>query len=163
TRPDRDRQERSDELVEALEIPAGATVADIGSGAGYFTWRLAGAVGVNGRVIAVDIQKQMLDLTAAEVTRQELSNVTYSLSTPQNPGWPASSLDVAFVGYAYHEFTDPGAMLTALHRALKPGGRLVILEYAKESPIAPASLLHKMSLLEIRREVEPRGFVLDQL
>jgi putative heme-binding domain-containing protein len=163
TRPDRDVQERSSQLIEALEIPVGSVVADIGSGSGYFTWRLARAVGPTGSVTAVDIQKHMLELTAEEVNRQGLSNVQYTLSSPRDPGLPANSLDMIFVGYAYHEFTETEAMLAALHRALKPSGRLVILEYAKESPVAPASLLHKMSLSEIRGEIEPRGFALTQL
>lgn len=163
TRPDRDAQERSGELIEALAIPAGSALADVGSGTGYFTWRLARAVGPTGSVTAVDIQKRMLELTAEEVNRHNLSNVQYTLSSAREPGLPANSLDMVFVGYAYHEFTDPETMLAALHRALKPNGRLVILEYAKESPIAPASLLHKMSLSEIRGEIEPTGFALTQL
>ena len=163
TRPNRDAQERSSQLIEALEIPVGSVLADVGSGTGYFTWRLARAVGPTGRVTAVDIQERMLELTAEEVKRQNLSNVQYTLSSPGDPGLPVNSLDMVFVGYAYHEFTEPEAMLAALHRALKPNGRLVILEYAKESPMAPASLLHKMSLSEIRGEIEPRGFALTQL
>ncbi len=162
-RPERDVQERPDELVKALAIPEGATVADIGAGTGYFTWRLAQQVGPTGKVIAVDIQKRMLDLTAATVKQHKLTNVDYVLASDTDPGLPDNSLDSAFVAYAYHEFSEPEAFMTALRRALKPDGRLVILEYAKESTLAPAGPLHKMSLEEIRREIEPMGFVIDGL
>lgn len=162
-RPERDADERPDELVKALEIPAGATVADIGSGTGYFTWRLAQQVGANGKVIAVDIQKQMLDLTAAAVKQRKFTNVEYMLATDSDPRLPENSLDMAFIAYAYHEFSEPEVFTAALRRALKPGGRLVILEYAKESNLAPAAPLHRMSFEEIRREIEPMGFVIDRL
>ena len=162
-RPGRDAEERTDELIQALEIDAGAVVADIGSGTGYFTWRLAREVGEGGKVIAVDIQKPMLDLTADEINRRQLRNVEYILARPRDPGLSDNSLDLAFVGYAYHEFAEPDATLAAIRRALKPSGRLVILEYATESPFAPASALHKMSLSDLRSEIEPLGFVIDRL
>lgn len=162
-RSGRDAQERPDELVKALEIPEGATVADIGAGTGYFTWRLAHQVGPTGKVIAVDIQQQMLDLTAATVTQRSLTNVEYVLAGDTDPGLPEHSLDMAFIAHAYHEFSEPEAFMAALRRALKPDGRLVILEYARESTLAPAAPLHKMSLEEIRREIEPIGFVIDRL
>ena len=162
-RPGRDKEERPELLMAALHIRRGATVADIGSGTGYFTWRLAEQVGPEGKVYAVDVQQSMLDLTRAAVEQRKLTNVEYVLATDRSPRLPERSLDVAFIAYAYHEFGDPEAMMGAIRRALKPGGRVVILEYAKESKIAPASPLHKMSFEEIRREIEPMGFVVDQL
>jgi precorrin-6B methylase 2 len=162
-RPERDKDERPELLMSALQIRRGATVADIGSGTGYFTWRLAREVGPQGKVYAVDVQQSMLDLTKAAVDEHTLANVEYVLATDRNPRLPERSLDLVFVAYAYHEFGDPEAMMRAIRRALKPGGRVFILEYAKESNIAPASPLHKMSFEEIRREIEPMGFVVDQL
>jgi precorrin-6B methylase 2 len=162
-RPERDKEERPELLINALQIRRGATVADIGSGTGYFTWRLAQQVGPEGKVYAVDVQQEMLDLTKAAVTERKLGNVEYVLATESSPRLPERSLDLAFIAYAYHEFGDPDAMMAAIRRALKPGGRILILEYAKESKIAPASPLHKMSFEEIRREIEPMGFVVDQL
>jgi precorrin-6B methylase 2/mono/diheme cytochrome c family protein len=162
-RPSRDKEERPELLMAALHIRRGATVADIGSGTGYFTWRLAEQVGPQGKVYAVDVQQNMLDLTRAAVDEHKLSNVEYVLATERSPRLPERSLDLVFIAYAYHEFGDPGAMMASIRRALKPGGRVVILEYAKESNIAPASPLHKMSFEEIRREIEPMGFVVDQL
>jgi SAM-dependent methyltransferase len=162
-RPDRDKEERPELLIDALHIRPGATVADVGSGTGYFTWRLAQHVGPQGKVYAVDVQPEMLDLTKAAVTERKLANVEYILATERSPRLPEGSVDLVFIAYAYHEFGDPEAMMSAVRRALKPGGRVLILEYAKESRIAPASPLHKMSFEEIRREIEPLGFVIDQL
>jgi predicted methyltransferase len=163
SRPDRDKEERPELLMSALQIRRGATVADLGSGTGYFTWRLAQQVGPQGKVYAVDVQQSMLDLTKATVAEHKLDNVEYVLAAENSPRLPERSVDLVFVAYAYHEFGDPEAMMTGIRRALKPGGRVLILEYAKESRIAPASPLHKMSFEEIRREIEPMGFVVDQL
>jgi ubiquinone/menaquinone biosynthesis C-methylase UbiE/mono/diheme cytochrome c family protein len=162
-RPNRDQEERPGVLIDALAIQPGAVIADIGSGTGYFTWRLAEKTGPGGRVYAIDIQQEMLDLTRQAVERRKVQNVEYRLAPGAELGLPDRSVDLAFVAYAYHEFADPDAMLASIRRALKPGGRMVVLEYAKESNVAPASPLHRMSFEEIRREIEPRGFVVDQL
>lgn len=163
SRPKRDADERPELLMSALEIPHGARVADLGSGTGYFTWRLAEQVGPTGNVLAVDIQQRMLDLTRETVTQHKLDNVEYVLATEEDPRLPERALDLVFIAYAFHEFADPGAIMDHVRRSLKPGGRVVILEYAKESNIAPASPLHKMSFEEIRREIEPMGFAIDRL
>jgi precorrin-6B methylase 2/cytochrome c553 len=162
-RPQRDQEEKPELLMSALQIRRGATVADVGAGTGYFTWRLAEQVGSKGKVYAVDVQQSMLDLTRKAVAARKLANVEYVLATDNSPRLPERSVDLVFIAYAYHEFGDPGAMMAGIRRALRPGGRIVILEYAKESNIAPASPLHKMSFEEIRREIEPMGFVVDQL
>jgi len=162
-RPDRDAEERPDAIVEALEIPEGAMVADLGAGTGFFTWRLARRVGLKGKVVAIDIQQKMLDLTADTVKRHDLTNVDYLLATESDPRLPERSFDMVFIAYAYHEFSKPEATMAAVRRSLKPGGRVFVLEFAKENRLAPASTRHKMSLDEIRREIEPLGFELDQL
>jgi precorrin-6B methylase 2/mono/diheme cytochrome c family protein len=163
SRPQRDKEERPELLLSALHIRRGATVADVGSGTGYFTWRLAQHVGPQGKVYAVDVQQSMLDLTKTAVAERNLANVEYVLATDTSPRLPERSVDLVFIAYAYHEFGDPETMMAGIRRALRPGGRVVILEYAKESNIAPAAPLHKMSFEEIRREIEPMGFVVDQL
>jgi putative heme-binding domain-containing protein len=162
-RPGRNAEERSDELIDALEIPPGAAVADLGAGTGYFTPRLARKVGPAGKVIAVDIQRKMLELTEAAVKRAGLTNVDYVLATDTDPRLPEGSLDMVFIAYSYHEFAEPEKTMDAVRRSLKPGGRVFVLEFAKESRSAPASSTHKMSLDEIRREIEPMGFELDQM
>jgi precorrin-6B methylase 2/mono/diheme cytochrome c family protein len=162
-RPERDAEERSDALVRSLEIREGARVADIGAGTGYFTWRLAQHAGPKGRVIAVDIQQQMLDLAAETVKQHGLANVDYVLGRESDPKLPEGSLDMVFIAHSYHEFSQPETILDAVRRSLKPGGRLVVVEYAKESTTAPASTLHRMSFDEIRSEIEQMGFELDRI
>ena len=162
-RPERDAEERPDQVINALEIPPGATVADVGSGTGYFTWRLAERVGPTGKVLAVDVQERMLDLTRAAVSQRNLRNVDYALATDNDPRLPANTFDLVFIAYAYHEFANPERVMAAVRKSLKRDGRVVILEYAKESNIAPASPMHKMSFDEIRREIEPVGFTIDRL
>ena len=162
-RPERAAEERSDALVQALEIRPRDTVADIGAGTGYFTWRLAAAAGPTGKVIAVDIQQRMLDLAREAVREHGLVNVDYVLGRATDPRLPPASLDIAFIAHSYHEFAQPEKIMAAIRRALKPDGRLVIVEYAKENKLAPASPLHTMSFDEIREEIEPIGFDLDRI
>ena len=162
-RPERDAEERSDALVRSLGIREGARIADLGAGTGYFTWRLAQYAGPQGKVIAVDIQQTMLDLAAETVKQHGLVNVDYVLGKESDPKLPDRSLDMVFIAYSYHEFSQPETMMDAVRRSLKPGGRLVIVEFAKESKVAPASSLHKMSFEEMRSEIEPMGFDLERI
>ena len=162
-RPERAAEEKSDDLVKALDIRDGARIADIGAGTGYFTWRLAQSVGPTGKVIAVDIQPGMLKLAAEIVKRHGLGNVDFVLAKENDPRLPERSLDMVFIAHSYHEFSEPEMIMEAVRRSLKPGGRLVVVEYAKEKKSAPASPLHKMSFDEIRSEIEPIGFDLDRI
>ena len=159
----RDSEERPDSLLNLLEIPAGATVAEIGSGTGYFTWRLAEKVGPTGKVFAVDVQQNMLELTSETVKKHQLSNVQLVLGGEHDPHLPAASLDLVFMANAYHEFTDPEAMIIAVNRALKPAGRLVIIEFAEGHPFGPQDKAERMTINQIRAEIEPLGFDLDRV
>ena len=159
----RDAEERPDSLVNALEIPIGATVADVGSGTGYFTWRLAAKVGSKGNVFAVDVQQTMLDLTAETVKKHQLANVEFVLGGESDPRLPAASLDLVFIANAYHEFSEPEAMMTAVSRSLKPDGRLVVIEFAEGHPFGPRDKAERMTVEQIRTEIEPMGFELDQV
>ena len=162
-RPGRDAEERPDALIEALEIPEGATIADIGAGTGYFTWRLARRVGAKGKVIAVDINQRMLDRAAETVKQHGLANVDFVLGKEADPRLPPRSVDMAFIAHSYHEFSEPETIMEAIRRSLKPTGRLVVVEYAKENELAPAAPSHRMSFNEMREEIEPRGFELDRI
>jgi putative heme-binding domain-containing protein len=159
----RDAEERPDSLVNALEIPAGASVAEIGSGTGYFTWRLAENVGPQGKVVAVDVQQSMLDLTAETIKKHQLSNVELVLGGENNPHLPSTSLDLVLIANAYHEFSEPEAMLTAVGRSLKPDGRLVVIEFAEGHPFGPKDRAERMTIEQIRAEIEPIGFELDRV
>ncbi len=162
-RPDRSEEEPPDELLDALQIPAGSAVADLGAGTGYFTWRLAQRTGPQGKVIAVDIQQKMLDLVAKEIKQRDLHNVDLVLGGEHDPHLPEKSLDLVLIAYAYHEFSQPEEIMAAVRRSLKPGGRVVLLEYALESAYTSVPGLHKMRLEDIRSEIEPMGFALDRM
>jgi ubiquinone/menaquinone biosynthesis C-methylase UbiE len=157
-RREREREENPDLALRLMRIPRGATVADIGAGSGYYTVRLARAVGEKGRVYANDLQPGMLDLLQQNVARARLSNVTPVLGTATDPNLPPGSLDLALMVDVYHEFSHPQLMLRRLHAALKPGGRLVLLEYRAEDPDVPIRPEHKMTKAQVKLEVELEGF-----
>ncbi len=160
-----DRREREDEedpdlAIRLMRIQKGATVADVGAGSGYFTLRLARAVGDTGRVYATDIQQGMLDLLQKNLARARVTNVTPVLGDVNDPKLPAGSLDLAVMVDVYHEFSQPQAMLRRLREALKPDGRLVLLEYRAEDPAVPIRSEHKMTVAQARLEVEAEGYSL---
>lgn len=166
-RPEREAEEAPSRAIAALKIQAGQTVADIGAGSGYYTVRLARAVGPAGRVYATDIQPAMLDLLRANVARARLDNVTAILGAPDDPKLPANTIDLAMMVDVYHELAAPQAFLQRLRPALKRDGRLVLLEFRKEDRRVPILEVHKMSVAEVRQELEAEGFrltaVLDDL
>ena len=163
TRPDRDGDERPNAVLDALQIPEGAAVADVGAGAGYFTWRLAQRVGPRGKVIAVEIQTKMLDLIAQDLKKRDITNVTLVPGEERNPRLPEETLDLVLLANAYHEFSEPAAMMAAIRRSLKPNGRVVVLEYRKEDAYSPIEELHKMTLQDVRREIESMGYETEQV
>ncbi len=163
TRPERDEEEQPDRVVEALKIPKGATVVDLGAGVGYFTLRLAKHVGPTGRVLAVDIQQGMLDRLAANLDGKSINNVESILASADNPGLPLGEVDLVLVVDVYHELAHPEKTLEHVRRSLKPGGRVVLIEYRKEDPTIPIHPLHKMTVEEVRGELEPMGFRLADL
>lgn len=151
-RPEREAEEAPDRAVAALGLRPGQVVADFGAGTGYFTWRLARAVGPTGRVFAVDIQPEMLERLRANMAARGVTNVLTVLATEQDPRLPDASLDLVLLVDVYHELAWPHEVLTALCRALKPGGRLAFVEYRAEDPAVPIKPLHKMSEAQILRE-----------
>jgi protein-L-isoaspartate O-methyltransferase len=153
-RPEREAEERTDVLVEALGLAPGQVVADVGAGSGYFTWRMAQRVGTAGRVYAVEIQQLMLDLLMAQMVRRGVAErVAPVLGTTQDPGLPAAACDLILLVDVYHELEYPYEVAGALVRALKPGGRLVLVEYRGEDPAVPIKPLHKMTAAQVRREL----------
>jgi ubiquinone/menaquinone biosynthesis C-methylase UbiE len=151
-RPERDMEEHTEALIEALSLQPGMAVADIGAGTGYFTRRLAKSV-VHGRVYAVDIQPEMIEMLTNEMARLQVTNVTPVLSSITNPGLPAASVDLALMVDVYHEFSHPFEMIEQLYRALRPGGQLVFVEFRGEDPAVPIKPLHKMTEAQVRREI----------
>lgn len=156
-RDDRALEERPDILVRALDLAPDATVADLGAGTGYFTFRLAAEV-PQGRVYAVDIQPEMLAIVEARAETEGVGNVEPVLGTERDPNLPAGQVDVSLLVDSYHEFAYPREMLAAVYRATRPGGRLVLVEYRAEDPNVPIRRLHKMTEGQARREAEAAGF-----
>ena len=156
-RPDRDSSEQPERVLDSLGIAPGSTVADVGAGVGYFTWRLARRVGPKGKVIAVEVQQKMLDLMAENLRQRKITNVEMVLGGVRDPRLPEGAVDLALLVDVYHEFSEPETMVLAIRRSLKPGGRLVLIEYRKEDPAVPILPLHKMSTQDVRSEIEPLG------
>ena len=162
-RPERQREEMPDRVVKALNIPRGGTVIDLGAGVGYFTWRMAKRVGPEGRVYATDIQPEMLEMLAENLRERGIENVTSVLATQWDPRLPVGVADLVLLVDVYHELSQPALTMEHVRRALKPDGRLVIIEYREEEPWVPINPLHKMSLEQVRREIEPMGFTFEEV
>jgi ubiquinone/menaquinone biosynthesis C-methylase UbiE len=158
TRPERIQEEQPDRMLAALDIKKGSVVADIGAGVGYHVWRLADIVGPTGKVIGEDIQEGMIQLLKKNINDRKLRNVETILGTPTDPKLPPNSLDLVLMVDVYHEFSDPVIMMKRIQTALKPDGRVVLVEFRKEDPSVPIQPLHKMSVQDVRSELEPLGF-----
>lgn len=162
-RSEREQEEAPDAALDAIGIPSGAVVGDVGAGVGYFTWRMAERVGPAGKVYANDIQPRMLEELRKNLAARNLRNVETVLGAEDDPRLPAAKLDVVLLVDVYHEFSEPRKMLDGIRRSLKPDGRLVLLEYRKEDPRVPIRPEHKMSVPEVKAEVEPEGYRLDKV
>ncbi len=158
TRQERDEEEQPTRAVDALNIPRGATVADIGAGSGYMTALLARRVGPRGKVYANDIQVRMLDLLRRYIAQQKLTNVEPVLGAIDDPKLPPDAIDLALMVDVYHEFSEPQKMLRGIRTALKTGGRMALVEYRGEDPSVPIRPEHKMTVVQVRAEIEPEGF-----
>jgi ubiquinone/menaquinone biosynthesis C-methylase UbiE len=161
-RPEREAEEHPDQALDALKIPKGAVVADLGAGVGYFTWRLAERVGPAGIVYAADIQQEMLDRLQKNMTDRNVTNVRSVLGAVDDPKLPKNSLDLVLLVDVYHEFSEPETMLARIRESLKPNGRLVLIEYRAEDPSVPIRPEHKMTVQQARTEVEAEGFRFDE-
>jgi ubiquinone/menaquinone biosynthesis C-methylase UbiE len=159
-RSERDEEEAPDVALNVLKIPKGASVADIGAGSGFITERLSARVGPTGRVFANDLQPQMLQILGRRLALRNITNVTLVQGTIDDPKLDPASVDLEIMVDVYHELSQPQAMLRRLRAALKPGGRLVLLEYRKEDPSIPIKFEHKMSVAEAKMELEAEGFTL---
>jgi protein-L-isoaspartate O-methyltransferase len=154
-RPKREEEEAPTKLHEILKLKAGDVVADIGAGSGYHTFRLADKVGAKGKVYAVDIQPEMLDIIKKRMKEKKIENVVPIQGTETNPKLPESSVDMILLVDVYHEFSYPWEMTTAMVKALKPGGRMVFVEFRMEDEKVPILLVHKMTQKQVLKEMEP--------
>src|SRR5437773_3152819 len=150
-RPEREAEEKPELLLEALKLKSGDVVADIGAGTGYYSWRMAKDIGEKGVVYAVYIQQEMLDLLAKRMAERKITNVKGVLGTITDPKLPAHSVDLVLMVDVYHEFDHPFEMMHAICQSLKPGGRVVFVEFRAEDPKVPIKEVHKMSEAQDRQ------------
>lgn len=161
-RPERVEEEHPDQALDALNLQPGSTVADIGAGVGYFTFRMAERVGPSGIVYGQDIQPEMIRLLKENMATRKVTNVRPVLGSYDDPKLPKNALDLILLVDVYHEFSEPVKMVDAMRESLKPNGRLVLLEYRGEDPRVPIRPEHKMTLKQVRSEIEPQGFRFDE-
>ena len=162
-RAEREQEEAPTKAIDALELKPGMVIADIGAGSGYYTSRIAKKVAPSGRVFATDIQPGMLEILNRRVKAEGLTNVESILGAMDDPKLPPSSIDLAIMVDVYHELQQPQVFLHRLKPAFKPGGRLVLLEFRKEDPQVPILEVHKMSVAEVKVELEAEGFAIDRV
>ncbi|MSO46359.1 MAG: methyltransferase domain-containing protein [Acidobacteria bacterium] len=158
-RAERQQEERTDLLLPELGLASGMVVADIGAGTGYFSRRIAQAVGPTGRVYAVDVQPEMVKMLETLAKEPGLANIAPVLGSAVDVKLPVASVDLAIMVDVYHELEYPKELLTSLVRVLKPNGRLVFVEYRAEDPDVPIKALHKMTDAQVRREAAEHALV----
>lgn len=159
-RPKREREERTDLLLRLLALQPGDTVADLGAGTGYFSLPMARMVGAEGRVLAVDIQPEMLAIIERRAREAGAGNVESVLATEQDPRLPSGAVDVVLMVDAYHEFSHPHEVMERVVASLSPRGRVVLVEYRGEDPAVPIKPLHKMTVTQAEREMAAVGLAL---
>jgi len=162
-RPEREKEENPEGALDALRIKPGMIVADVGAGTGYMSLRLAKRVGSSGKVYANDLQPEMLKLLRENARQAGLTNIETVQGEEADPKLPPGRMDLILLVDVYHEFSRPREMIDRLREALKPDGRLVLLEYRKEDPTVPIREEHKMSVAQVKAELEPQGLVLSQV
>lgn len=160
-RPTRQQEERTDLLLKALSLKPGMVVADVGAGSGYFSWRMAQQVGPTGKIYATDIQQEMLDILMAQMKKQGVEKIVQPvLGTTQDPKLPENSCDLVLLVDVYHELDFPFEMARGMIKGLKPGGKLILVEYRGEDPNVPIKKLHKMTAEQVKKEmaIQPLKF-----
>lgn len=162
-RSERELEEMPDTALDAIGIRPGMMVADVGAGVGYFSIRIAKRVGPDGRVFANDVQPEMLTLLRERAAKAKVMNIETVLGTEADPKLPKGAFDLILMVDVYHELSQPQSMLRKLRMALKPEGRLVLLEYRKEDPRIPIRPEHKMSVEEAKSELGAEGFRFDKV
>ncbi|MBU7584804.1 MAG: class I SAM-dependent methyltransferase [Nostoc sp. TH1S01] len=157
-RPSRELEEQPSKIVGALDLKPNDVVADIGAGTGYLSFLIAPLL-PQGKVLAVDIQPEMLDIIKNAKQDKKINNVEPILATINNPNLPDASVDLALMVDAYHEFEYPYEVMQGIVKGLKPGGRVVLVEYRGENPLIMIKRLHKMTQQQVRKEMQAVGLV----
>jgi len=158
-RPEREDEEHPTKVVDALDLKGGEVVADLGAGSGYFTFKLSPKVGEKGKVLAVDIQDEMIAELKKRAEKNNVTNVVTIQCTESDPKLPEAGVDIVLMVDVYHEIAFPYEVMSAIRKALKPGGRMVFVEYRKEDPKVPIKEIHKMSIEQLKKEMAVVGLV----
>lgn len=158
-RSTRQQEEDADAAIAALPLSSNSTVADIGAGTGYYTFRMSKRV-PQGKVYAVEVQDEFVTALKSKATSEGATNVTVIKGGEQSPNLPDNSVDLAIMVDVYHELAYPHEMLRALHKALKTDGKLLLLEYRAEDPSVLIKELHKLSVAQAKKELGANGFEL---
>ncbi len=156
-RPQREDEERPATVIEALGLVGGEVVADLGAGSGYFTFRIAPKVGKAGKVLAVEIQDEMIETLRQRATAQKVTNVEVVKGSESDPNLPVNGVDLVLMVDVYHELAYPFEVMTKVRKALKTGGRVVFVEYRKEDPQVRIKEVHKMSVAQLEKEMKAVG------
>src|SRR5579864_3587901 len=156
-RPAREQEEQPEKVIDALGLHEGEVVVDLGAGSGYFSFRMAPKVGKTGKVYAVEIQEEMLAAIRKRATVTRITNVEAVKCTETDPGLPANAVDLVLMVDVYHELAYPFEVMTEVRKALRPGGRVVFVEFRKEDPQVQVKEVHKMSVAQLEKEMQAVG------
>jgi ubiquinone/menaquinone biosynthesis C-methylase UbiE len=162
-RSTREQEEAPEQALALIGIRPGMVVADVGAGTGYMTIRVARLVGPSGKVFASDIQPAMLRIIADKARTEHLANVEVVQGSEIDAHLPEDLVDLVLLVDVYHELWHPQEMLRSLRRSLKPDGELVLVEYREEDPTIPIAPTHRMSVADVRREIEAEDFRFDRV
>ncbi|MDZ4851811.1 MAG: class I SAM-dependent methyltransferase [Pirellulaceae bacterium] len=157
-RAERDAEEDPSQMLSQLDLKPDLVVCDMGCGNGFYSLTMAEMVGPNGKVLAVDIQPQMLQMLSRRAAETKIDNIDMILGTVTDPKLPSGKVDLVLMVDVYHEFSHPQAMLAAIRKSLSPNGRIALVEYREEDPSVPIKPEHKMSKRQILKEYSANGF-----
>jgi FkbM family methyltransferase len=160
-REEREREENTTLLLKNLAVKPGMVIADIGAGSGYHSALLSKMVG-SGKVFAVDVEPEMIAYLNERIKQKKLSRIVPVLSTEQKVSLPENTIDIMLLVDVYHEFSYPYEMALSMRSALKPGGKLVLVEFRSEDSTVPIKTIHKMSEAQAIKELKAAGFVFDK-
>ena len=160
-RDEREMEENTSLLLKNLAVKPGMVIADIGAGSGYHSALLSKMVG-SGKVFAVDVEPEMIAYLNERINQEKLSRIVPVLSTEQKLYLPENTIDMMLLVDVYHEFSYPYEMALSMLAALKPGGKLVLVEFRSEDPTVPIKTIHKMSETQAIKEFKAAGFIFDK-
>ena len=160
-RDEREMEENTSLLLKNLAVKPGMVIADIGAGSGYHSALLSKMVGT-GKVLAVDVEPEMIAYLKERIKQEKLSHIVPVLSAEQELSLPVNSVDMMLLVDVYHEFSYPYEMAISMRTALKPGGKLVLVEFRSEDPAVPIKTIHKMSKAQAIKEFKAAGFTFDK-